>query len=366
MEIGDEEKLPFYDGGKILLGDLKQYVLDPVLNTNILHDTLIPPKLLFAVYGRSSMQKARAIHHFCIDSKAFHAVHRVKVEYRNTITAVDNIQTFMDDSASIPHMKKVIIIDAADEFVLRPENELTKLFLLHLQETAYKTGTIIFACFNKDPLRELQGIHQSIRDFRIKVMSYFNVFFFVPQPSSTYRKECLETLLTQGVEHLNNNGSRKIELQLSDVDYANLDTYTCNAGPLEIWKFTQAVLYDAAFQGREKNPHNQDDEKIVITLDVLRTYMNSKAGRGLHILDFDPRYQESDMMVACDKGTLDIERDPREQKARNQQQMPVMKKEPKSVIKRGIAPLEEEEEGGGEDKKRIKLEEKLIEEAFDI
>jgi len=352
MNIGEEEGIPFYNGDQIFLDDLNQFISGPVCHSGRLHDTLIPAKLMFAVYGRKSMQKARAVENFCHESNNFQAFRSVKVEYGRTTLAVDAIQTYLQEVQHIPHMKKVLVIDGADELVLRPDNDLTRQFMLDLQDEIYRQGMIVFACFDKDPIRAAgQNVSEVVRDMRLKIMSYFGVFFFVPQPSSSYRRTCLETLLNDGAKHLLLHG-KKVDIQLSDADFANLDTYTSGAGPVDIWRFCQSVLYDAAFDGSEKNPHKGKDT-VTITLDVLRTYMTERAGRGLHILGFDPRYEENDLMVACDKGSLLVEKEVPEQKRKNQAAPQLTKTTSKSKtgLKRGMASLVEE------DQKRIKLEE---------
>lgn len=355
----DENQIPFYNGGSVLLDDLNHFVGEPLAHMERHHDFLVPPEFLFAVFGRKPMQKARAIEQYCLNSGHFAHVQRIKVEFSRTTLAVDAIQTYMGQPAE---KHRALILEGAEQLILHPDNELTRQYILDLREDAYKNGVLVFACFDRDPMtRTHQQLPESISIYRNKAMRQFRLVLFVPQPGSDYRRHCIETLLQKAQDHFAKCG-RSIQVNLSDQDYANLDTYTSGCGPLDLCEFIQRVLRDVAFDGGEANPFKGQESPSVITLDILRRYMTETAGRGLHVLAYDPRFEESNLMSTCKKGCLasDVPVPPAKAK---KQAAALMKKEKKSVLKRGRVKLEEEEAEEEDGEKRVKLE-KEVEDAF--
>jgi hypothetical protein len=209
--------------------------------------------------------------------------------------------------------------------------------MLELKVEAAKHRCMIFACFDRNPLRQTQSaIPESTKQFRTRAMAQFTVNFYYPYPTRTYRCDLIRTLLEEAQKRF-----PVLKVELSDADYTHLETYSAFCSPQEITTYVRTIVNAALSEDRvhPASKGEEGDDLIHINLEVMRSILSSATG-SLHILRFDPKPEEDEYCRLCGKGTIPGAT----KKLTTTPNIPIMKKEPEVVKEGGVVELEEEEE----------------------
>jgi len=335
QEASLENVLP-WDGGKEFVADLDHFVKRPAQHPEHVHTLLNPFHHMMAVYGRKGMGKARGLAEYCKRNNVRHAT--IQVEFGKTVQAVELIQSHFEQILQNPppvNTFDVLILDRADLLILNPEHELTMQLMLELKEEAAKHRCMIFACFDRNPMRQAQGaLPESTKQFRARAMAQFTVNFYFAYPTSAYRSELIShvwALATQAFPVL--------QVHLSEEDYTHLETYTSFCSPLEIVQYMRVIVNRALSENRtHPASKNDQDDKVHINIEVMRATLSSATG-SLHVLRFDPKVEEDEYCRLCGKGTI-----PGASKSVAPKPIPLMKKELEETPARKRQKIKRDEE----------------------
>lgn len=324
-----------WNGGAELIKDLDHFIKQPILHPELVDPVLNPFHHMMAVYGRKGMGKARGISNYCKSINVRHAI--IDVEFGKTWQARELIEgAFQNIAANPPPMGTfdVLIIDHADLMILNPDTELTMQLMLELKTEAANHRCMIFACFDRNPLRQTQSaVPENTKQFRSRVMAQFTVNFYFAHPTSTFRCDLIRSLL----DHAQERYAPHLKVELSETDYVHMETYTSFCSPLEIINYVRAILNSALSENRVHPASFKEDKSLYINLEVMRFALSSATG-SLHVLRFDPKIEEDEYCRLCGKGTIP---------GVSKKLAPaptLMKKDPKVVKEGGVVELEEEEE----------------------
>jgi hypothetical protein len=303
-------EIALWNGGADFQKKCAQFIGQPFLKPWLHHEHINPVHKMISIFGRAGQHKARAVEAYCSSVGVQYT--RISVELGNTTMAVELMEHFFNSLQPNPavHYSHILILEHANLLLTSPDSDVTTQFMEDLKKMTQELPVLIVALFDSNPLNPAEQIPAPAKSYRKLVMSYFTIRIYYACPPHTYTVPLLKSLLHSGVEYYSETlpeGKRlDMRIDLTEGNYANMETYTSFCTPRDILWYVNRIFCDLVTPGMESpfaRPQGVTTGPLTINFDVLCQYLTSHTG-SRHVLRYDARYEEDEYSVLCGNGPI--------------------------------------------------------------